>query len=48
MAEEGQYIYAIVEANEDRNFGPVGIGGRDNEVYTVCSAKALSLSKKRF
>jgi len=36
MAEQGQYIYAIVEANEDRNFGPIGIGGRNDQVYTVC------------
>lgn len=36
MAEEGQYIYAIVASHEERRFGPMGIGGRNDEVYTVC------------
>jgi len=33
--EEGKYIYCIIETKIDRNFGPVGIGGRGDEVSTV-------------
>jgi len=33
--EEGKYIYCLIVANEERKFGPVGIGGRGDEVYTV-------------
>lgn len=36
MTEEGQYIYAIAATNEEKRFGPAGIGGREDEVYTVC------------
>lgn len=36
MNDEGRYIYCIIESNETRNFGPLGIGGRGDEVYTVC------------
>jgi len=36
MTEEGQYIYAIVAADEERNFGAIGIGGRNDDVFTVC------------
>jgi len=36
MPEDGQYIYAIVATNEERNFGPIGIGDGKNDVYTVC------------
>jgi len=35
MTEEGQYIYAIIETDQDINFDLRGIGDRDNEVYTV-------------
>jgi len=34
-AQEGKYVYCIIESREPRNFGPVGIGGRGDEVYTV-------------
>jgi len=34
--KEGQYIYAIAAINEEKNFGPIGIGDRKDEVYTVC------------
>lgn len=34
--EEGKYIYCIIGTNEERNFGPIGIGGRGNEGRTVC------------
>src|SRR5256714_4155323 len=32
---EGKYIYCIIETAEPRSFGPVGIGGRGDDVYTV-------------
>ena len=35
MAEEGKYLYCLIEGNDTRNFGPVGIGGRDDEVTTI-------------
>lgn len=35
MAEEGKYIYCIIETDEERNFGPIGIGGRGDEVVTI-------------
>ncbi|HEV2708334.1 MAG TPA: GvpL/GvpF family gas vesicle protein [Pyrinomonadaceae bacterium] len=34
-AAEGKYVYCIIETKERRSFGPVGIGGRGDEVYTV-------------
>lgn len=33
---EGKYIYCIIESNQSRSFGPLGIGGRGDELYTVC------------
>ena len=35
MAEEGKYLYCIIETNQARNFGPLGIGGRGNPVTTI-------------
>ena len=35
MDREGKYIYCIIEANSSRNFGPIGIGGRGDEVTTI-------------
>jgi hypothetical protein len=32
---EGIYVYCVVELNEPRTFGGIGIGGRGDEVYTV-------------
>ena len=32
---EGKYVYCIIESPEHRSFGPMGIGGRGDEVYTV-------------
>ena len=34
--KDGQYLYAIVATNEEKSFGPIGIGDKGNEVYTVC------------
>ena len=37
MQTEGKYIYCIIEWNgKDEMFGPLGIGGRGDELYTVC------------
>ncbi|HEX8119417.1 MAG TPA: GvpL/GvpF family gas vesicle protein, partial [Pyrinomonadaceae bacterium] len=34
-AQEGKYVYCIIETKDPRSFGPIGIGGRGDEVYTV-------------
>ena len=34
-APEGKYVYCIIESKEARSFGPIGIGGRGDDVYTV-------------
>jgi hypothetical protein len=33
--EEGKYIYCIIETKAERNFGPIGIGGEEDEVTTI-------------
>ncbi|MPZ15136.1 MAG: hypothetical protein GEU73_12055 [Chloroflexi bacterium] len=33
--ERGKYVYCIVEAETPRSFGPMGIGGRGDDVYTI-------------
>jgi hypothetical protein len=35
MEKEGKYIYCIIETKQQRNFGPIGIGGRGDEVLTI-------------
>ncbi|MFH1903953.1 MAG: GvpL/GvpF family gas vesicle protein [bacterium] len=35
MEKEGKYIYCVVATSQERNFGPIGIGGRCDEVLTV-------------
>ncbi len=35
MEKEGKYIYCIVGTSQERNFGPIGIGGKGDEVLTV-------------
>ncbi len=35
MAKEGKYIYCIINGNEGRNFGPIGIGKRGDIVSTI-------------
>jgi hypothetical protein len=34
--KEGKYIYCIIDSNTPESFGNTGIGGRGDEVYTVC------------
>lgn len=36
MEREGKYIYCIIGTTEERCFGPIGIGGRNDEVTTYC------------
>ncbi|MEA1964193.1 MAG: GvpL/GvpF family gas vesicle protein [Candidatus Aerophobetes bacterium] len=33
--EEGRYIYGVIGTSEEKSFGPIGMGKRGNEVYTV-------------
>jgi len=33
--EQGKYVYCIIRTDKPRDFGPVGIGGRGDRVYTV-------------
>ena len=35
MAEEGKYIYCIIDTNGVRNFGAIGMGGRGNVVSNI-------------
>jgi hypothetical protein len=35
MEKEGKYIYCIIETKQERNFGPIGMGGRGDEVLTI-------------
>lgn len=35
MEKEGKYIYCVIETKQERNFGPIGIGKRGNEVLTI-------------
>lgn len=35
MSKEGKYIYCIINGNEGRNFGPIGIGKRGDVVSTI-------------
>ena len=35
MEREGKYIYCIIETKQERNFGPIGIGQRGDEVLTI-------------
>jgi len=35
MQKEGKYIYCIIETRGERNFGPIGIGRRGDEVLTI-------------
>ena len=35
MPKEGKYIYCIINGNEGRNFGPIGIGKRGDIVSTI-------------
>lgn len=34
--KEGKYIYCVIESNQSKVFGPLGIGGRGDELHTIC------------
>lgn len=36
MQGEGKYIYCIIDDGKEQTFGPIGIGDRGDEVYTIC------------
>lgn len=43
--EEGRYLYCIIEGNEPKTFGPLGIGGRGDELVSVaCDGLACVVS----
>jgi len=33
---EGKYLYCIINESQERTFGPMGIGDREDEVHTLC------------
>jgi hypothetical protein len=33
--KEGKYIYCIIASNEAESFGPMGVGGRRDELHTI-------------
>ena len=35
MQRDGKYIYCIIPSIHDRSFGPIGVGGRGDEVSTI-------------
>jgi len=35
MLKEGKYIYCVIDTNQDRYFGPIGVGDRSDEVLTI-------------
>ncbi|MDD2714910.1 MAG: GvpL/GvpF family gas vesicle protein [Candidatus Wallbacteria bacterium] len=35
MEKEGKYIYCIIATSQERNFGPIGVGGRGDDVLTI-------------
>lgn len=34
--KEGKYIYCIIGLNQPKVFGPLGVGSRGDELYTIC------------
>ncbi|MDP2831603.1 MAG: GvpL/GvpF family gas vesicle protein [Candidatus Omnitrophota bacterium] len=35
VLKEGKYIYCIIASSEAHSFGPLGIGGRGDELHTI-------------
>jgi len=52
VPEEGKYIYCIIENSNARNYGPIGIGDRGDEVTTIpygdLSAVVSSIPMSRY
>lgn len=44
--EEGIYIYCIAELREPHHFGPIGIGARGDDVYTVSFQDIVAVVSK--
>jgi hypothetical protein len=34
--KEGKYIYCVIESDQPQSFGPFGIGGRGDQLHTIC------------
>ncbi len=34
--DEGKYLYCVINESQERNYGPIGIGDRADEVHTLC------------
>ncbi|MBU0479312.1 GvpL/GvpF family gas vesicle protein [bacterium] len=34
--KEGKYIYCVIKVNEPKTFGSLGVGGRGDELHTIC------------
>jgi len=34
--KEGKYIYCIIDSDQPQSFGPLGIGGRGDQLHTIC------------
>ncbi|MDI6889675.1 MAG: GvpL/GvpF family gas vesicle protein [Thermodesulfovibrionales bacterium] len=34
--DKGKYLYCVINESQGRNFGPIGIGDRGDEVHTLC------------
>jgi hypothetical protein len=41
LPEEGKYLYCIIGTNEERNFGPIGLGGREVETIACRDLSAV-------
>ena len=41
MREEGTYLYGIIGTNEERNFGPIGLDGREVETIAYRDLNAV-------
>jgi hypothetical protein len=41
VREEGKYLYAIIGTNEERNFGPIGLDGREVETIAYRDLSAV-------
>ena len=35
VSKEGKYLYCIIASSEAQSFGPLGIGGRGDELRTI-------------
>lgn len=43
VVKEGKYIYCIIAVREPKTFGSLGIGGRGDELYTICSGRVAAV-----